>query len=218
MRLAPQRSGRPADCRRADPPCRRATGRLVIVIQPYRASWPGEFQTLRAHLAAVLGGHARHIAHIGSTAVPGMAAKDVIDVQIGVERLDPGVADLLTGAGYNFVARIDRDHVPPGAAAAEADWRKLYCRGRTGERPSHIHVRALGSANHRYALLFRDYLRAHAGQRLAIEAIKRELARRHAHDAEAYYSVKDPVYDLVWHAANDWAARAGWRPDAAAEA
>jgi GrpB-like predicted nucleotidyltransferase (UPF0157 family) len=190
----------------------------VIVIQPYCASWPDEFQALRAHLAGAMGGHARHIAHIGSTAVPGMAAKDVIDVQVGVERLDPGLADVLAGAGYEFVARIDRDHVPRGADAADVDWRKLYCRGRLGERRSHIHVRALGSANHRYALLFRDYLRAHTGPRLAIEVIKRELAQRHAHDAEAYYAVKDPVYDLVWHAANDWAAQAGWRPDAAAEA
>ena len=67
-------------------------------------------------------------------------------------------------------------------------------------------------------LLFRHYLRAHAGPRLAIEAIKRELAQRHGHDAEAYYAVKDPAYDLVWHAANDWAAQTGWRPDAATEA
>ena len=71
-----------------------------------------------------------------------------------------------------------------------------------------------GSANHRYALLFRDYLRAHPAARDTVQAIKRELARRHGDDADAYYAIKDPVYDLIWLAANAWALASAWRLDA----
>ena len=61
-------------------------------------------------------------------------------------------------------------------------------------------------------MLFRDYLRLHPNSARTIELIKRELAKRHADDADAYYDIKDPVYDLVWDAAQAWAAQTGWNP------
>jgi GrpB-like predicted nucleotidyltransferase (UPF0157 family) len=190
----------------------------MIVIHPYRAAWPAEFDTIRNELASLLGERARKIAHIGSTSVPGLAAKDVIDIQIGVDDLASDIVSRLSAAGYEFVAKHGSDHVPEGEEGLPDRWRKLYFRGRSGLRPCHIHVRVRNNPNHRYALLFRDYLRAHAGARMIIELIKRELARLHGNDADAYYAVKDPVYDLIWQAANEWAVYSGWHQDAAPDA
>jgi GrpB-like predicted nucleotidyltransferase (UPF0157 family) len=67
-----------------------------------------------------------------------------------------------------------------------------------------VHVRINGNPNQQYALLFRDYLRTHPNSARTIELIKRELVRRHADDLEAYYDIKDPVYDLIWEAALEW--------------
>ena len=190
----------------------------MIVIHPYKASWPREFAQIRNHLASVVGARSKHIAHIGSTAVPGLAAKDIIDVQIGVDELTSDMVSILAAADYEFVAKHSSDHVPAGDVDSAERWTKLYFRGRPGLRPCHIHIRDRSNPNHRYALLFRDYLRAHSGARLTVELVKRQLARLHGDDVDAYYDLKDPVYDLVWHAANDWATHSGWRHEAATEA
>lgn len=181
-----------------------------IVIQPYSPHWPAEFASLREDLLRALGSRALRIAHIGSTAVPGLGAKDIIDIQVGVNALTDDLVAALQAAGYEFVPRHGRDHVPQGDTSPPSAWKKLYFRGPPGLRPCHVHVRVTGSANHRYALLFRDYLRAHAQARLTVELIKSELARLHGDDADAYYAVKDPVYDLVWQAACSWAVHSGW--------
>ena len=79
-----------------------------------------------------------------------------------------------------------------------------------GQRRANIHVRVAGNPNQRYPLLFRDYLRAHPNSARTVELIKRQIARYHADDVEAYYDIKDPVYDLIWDAAQDWARFTGW--------
>ena len=81
-----------------------------------------------------------------------------------------------------------------------------------GQRPTHLHVRQVGRANQRYALLFRDYLRAHPGAAETYAIIKRELIRLNPDDVDAYYAVKDPVCDLIMDAARIWAAATGWDP------
>jgi GrpB-like predicted nucleotidyltransferase (UPF0157 family) len=190
----------------------------VIVIHPYKASWPSEFAEIRAHLAGVLGDSAKRIAHIGSTSVQCLAAKDIIDVQIGVDDLAPALSSALSAAGYEFVAQHSYDHIPEGEVGSSEQWKKLYFRGCSGARSCHIHVRVCSNPNHRYALLFRDYLRSHQAARMTVALVKRELARLHGNDADAYYAIKDPVYDLIWQAANEWAEYLGWRQDDATDA
>ena len=75
-----------------------------------------------------------------------------------------------------------------------------------------MHVRIDGHPNQQYALLFRDYLRAHPKSARSVELIKREIAKRHAEGLEAYYDIKDPVYDLLWAAAQEWSRYIGWKP------
>ncbi|HYF61352.1 MAG TPA: GrpB family protein [Herpetosiphonaceae bacterium] len=176
----------------------------MIAISPYDRAWPEEFAGLAARLAEALGGLAVSIDHIGSTAVPGLEAKDVIDIQVTVRALEPAVEAALASLGYMRLANIDGDHRPPGAAGPDGDWRKWFFGPPAGQRRTNLHVRVAGKPNQRYPLLFRDYLRAHPVAAGAYGQIKRQLARYHRDDIEAYYDIKDPACDLIWCAAEAW--------------
>lgn len=183
----------------------------MIVIHDYNLLWPSEFENIRQALQETLGSLALRIDHIGSTSVPGLAAKDVIDVQVTVAGLSPEIIDRMTVAGFQHKENLF-DHVPPGEDTTPERWAKLLFVQSAYRRRAHIHVRVAGNPNQRYPLLFRDYLRAHPRSAAAIERIKRELAHYHATDVEAYYDIKDPVYDLIWEAAQEWAAVTGHDP------
>jgi GrpB-like predicted nucleotidyltransferase (UPF0157 family) len=184
-----------------------------ILIVPYDERWPAEFERIGTALRAALGELALRIDHIGSTAVPGLAAKDVIDVQVTVAVLDAAaIAPALAPLGYALREDITRDHVPPGWTDDPAEWRKLYFRAPAGQRRTHLHVRQAGRANQRYALLFRDFVRAASVTAAAYAQVKEALARLHPEDEDAYYDVKDPVCDIIVDAAARWAAETGYVP------
>jgi GrpB-like predicted nucleotidyltransferase (UPF0157 family) len=135
--------------------------RSLIEIVPYDARWPAEFQRVGAPLREVLGKLALRIDHIGSTSVPGLVAKDTIDVQVTVAELEAGaISAVVAPLGYTLREDITGDHMPPGRSDPPEEWRKLYFRMPIGQRRTNLHVRQAGRANQRYALLFRDYLRA----------------------------------------------------------
>jgi len=184
----------------------------MIVISDYNPAWPAEFEGIRLSLLEILGPLALRIDHIGSTSVPGLGAKDVIDIQITVEALAPEVRRRLIEAGYESWEAITQDHVPRGEDDDPRLWTKFLFNQPNGRRRANVHVRRGGNPNQRYPLLFRDYLRAHPNSARSIELIKREIVKRHAEDEEAYYDIKDPVYDLIWDAAQDWARQTGWKP------
>ena len=185
---------------------------MTIEICDYQESWPTEFSQIQAALAAALGELALRIDHIGSTSVPGLGAKDVIDVQVAVAALADELRERLLAAGFRQSRPDATDHVPRGEDEDPALWRKFLFKEPAGTRRSNIHIRILGYPNQRYPLLFRDYLRSHPNSASTIELIKRQLARYHADDIEAYYDIKDPVYDLIWEAAKEWAEATGWTP------
>ncbi len=171
-------------------------------IVDYDPAWPAQAEALIVRLQSALDPLAARIDHIGSTAVPGLAAKDVLDVQVTLADLDAatlaGVAGALTAAGFVHRSDITCDHRPPGATGPDSDWEKAYFQAPQGERPAHIHVRAAGRPNQAYPLRFRDFLRGAPEFAEAYARIKRELARYHAHDGEAYTDIKDPAVDLIW--------------------
>jgi len=183
----------------------------MIEIVPYKKSWPAEFQEIASRLRHQLGDLALRIDHIGSTSVPGLPAKDVIDIQITVAALDHRVQSAVTALGYTQPEGIWRDHCPPNAVASETDWEKMLFFPPRGQRRTHTHVRVQGRANQRYALLFRDYLRAHPATAAAYAELKRRLAQ-HLADPQTYPEVKDPAVDLIYLAAEDWAAASRWQP------
>src|SRR5258706_2808188 len=183
----------------------------MIVIKDYDPNWPKEFEVLRVSLQEILGPTAMRIDHIGSTSVPGLGAKDVIDIQITVKELAPEIKEALIHAKYKCLEHISSDHVPLGEDENPKLWMKFIFNQREGERRANIHIRVNGNPNQRYPLLFRDYLRAHPNSARSIALIKREIAKRHADDIETYYDIKDPVYDLIWDAAQDWAKNTAWK-------
>lgn len=183
----------------------------TIVVYDYNPSWPAQFEAIRSALQQILGPLALRIDHIGSTSVPGLGAKDVIDIQVTVQELVPEIVQKLLAAGYSYRPDVTQDHVPPGEDPDPRLWSKIYFQQPERQRRMHIHIRKAGNPNQRYALLFRDYLRAHPLSASVVELIKRQLARYHADDVIAYYDIKDPVYDLIWDAAQDWARLTGWK-------
>lgn len=181
--------------------------RRVIIVE-HKTSWPAEFDAISTSIREALGPLALRVDHIGSTSVPGLPAKDVIDVQVTVAALDgdrlvPGLAR----AGF-VDQSIGNDHRPPGVTGPGDDWRKLFFQAGSG-RPVNVHVRVAGRPNQRYALLFRDYLRAHPESAAAYATLKRALAALGI-DRGLYADVKDPACDLIFVAAEAWAAQTGW--------
>ncbi len=185
----------------------------MIVIAPYHDEWPLEFAAIAAGLREGVGVLALRIDHIGSTAVPGLPSKDILDMQLTVASLDGAVEAALTGLGYEMRAGITADHQPPGAGGPPEDWQKRLFRPPPGQRPTNLHVRVDGRPNQRYPLLFRDYLRAHPAAVEAYATLKRRLALMAGGDLGAYTDAKDPACDLIMIAAEDWAAATGWRLD-----
>src|SRR5689334_13616943 len=111
-------------------------------------------------LRNILGNLALRIDHIGSTSVPGLVAKDVIDIQITADRLTRELESAMNLAGFQRLLNIYQDHVPPGKEADVHEWEKWVFQPDSPGRRVNVHVRMPGRANQRYAILFRDYLRA----------------------------------------------------------
>lgn len=180
---------------------------LIEIADP-DPSWPAEFEVIRSDLAAALGPLAVRIDHIGSTSVAGLAAKNVIDVQVTVSALREEVVDALTAGGFVFRPHVDSDLLT--GCDDRDELRKLVFAERSGTRRANIHVREAGRANQRYALLFRDHLRADAVVRDAYAELKRVLAREYPEDLDGYYDIKDPAMDIIYRGAEHWASATGW--------
>ena len=185
----------------------------MISISAYKTSWPNEFLEKATMLRNILGDLVLRIDHIGSTAVPGLAAKDVIDIQITADRLSPNLESAMTLAGFQRVSNITRDHLPPGKDANADEWKKWFFQPASAGRRVNVHVRLPGRANQRYAILFRDYLRAFPDIAQAYGQVKEAIVKYHPEqDMEAYYDIKDPVCDIIHSGAEQWAIATNWQP------
>jgi GrpB-like predicted nucleotidyltransferase (UPF0157 family) len=192
----------------AAPPARRA-----IVIDP-SPTWAARGTALSERRHELLAPLALRVDHIGSTAVPGMAAKDVIDLQVSVADLDRAAAAFDAPLAKLGFARwpYRQDHVPAGRDDDPARWTKrLWSRRDHPDGDANLHVRLRGSPNERLALLFRDWFRAHPEAVPGYGRFKRLLADAVA-DQDTYTDVKDPVVDVLGELAESWAASTGWRP------
>ncbi len=181
-------------------------------IREYDQGWPDAFRDAAGRLRMALGESADRIDHVGSTSVPGLASKDVIDIQVSVEHgtdLD-NVARVLEEAGWTLLPGIHSDHAVPGLPPDERSWRKAFLREPRGYRRVNVHVRVAGEANQRYPLLFRDYLRGHPRSAQAYATLKKDLALLLPDDIDRYADVKDAACDLIYLAAEDWAQTIGW--------
>lgn len=184
------------------------------VIVAYRRDWPQRAGELSSTLELRLAGLVDHIEHIGSTSIPGMAAKNVLDLQASVPSLSPtdrALDPLLGSLGFERSVH-EQDHVPAGQNDHSDQWTKrLWTRRDHPEGDVNLHVRRTGSPNERLARLFRDWFRAHQEAVPAYAAFKCALAGT-TPDVNIYAEVKDPVVDLVIVVAEAWAVSVDWHP------
>ena len=172
-----------------------------VIIVPYDVEWPRLFSSLGQALRAALGETALRIDHIGSTAVPDLDAKPVIDVQVSVADLEMLDEYRPSIEGLGFVWRADNP-----------DRTQRYFRERPGERRTHIHVRRFGSWAEQAALLFRDYMRAHPVDAGRYAELKRCLARQHHDDRQGYTEAKSAFIWAIMAQADRWSQETGWQP------
>lgn len=179
-----------------------------VAVTDYRPEWADEFAQLAAVLRDAMGAQARAVDHVGSTSVPGLAAKDCIDVQIRVPAIDePRQVALLAAIGFRCRPEPwNRAEMSGGQLC-----RKLVFAPPVGGRRCNVHLRAEHAPNARFALLFRDYLRADDEARRHWAAFKRRLADS-VPDLNDYGQIKVPATGILMQAAERWAADTGWRP------
>lgn len=184
-----------------------------ITIVEFQPTWAEEFRTIANSIRTIAGQGVLRIDHIGSTAVAGLSAKDVIDIQITVSQLaNCECVQNLQDNGYNFRSHITHDLLV-GLDSDSVELQKQFFRERPSDRRANIHVREEGRVNQIYPLLFRDYLRADSAVREAYSTVKKELAKKFANDTDSYYAIKDPYMDTVYQAAKLWSRLNDWSPD-----
>jgi GrpB-like predicted nucleotidyltransferase (UPF0157 family) len=153
-----------------------------VIIVPYDSLWPQQFEEEKTRLLADIGAYVLSIEHIGSTAVPGLAAKPVIDILIGVHSLAeaPLFIPPLEARGYEYVPQYE-DEMP---------FRRYLHRKINGEHTHHLHMVEPATRFYKVQLAFRDHLRAHSETRDAYAALKLDLANKYRNDRMAYTDAK----------------------------
>jgi GrpB-like predicted nucleotidyltransferase (UPF0157 family) len=161
----------------------------TVAIVPYDPAWPSRFASERALLRSLLGEAAAAIEHVGSTAVPGLSAKPVIDIALGMRSLG-SVADWIPAfrsAGYEFLPRFSARF--PGL--------RYFHKGPPELKAFHLHVVKIGANPWRRHLLFREHLRAHPDLVAEYEELKRRLAAAYPDDRPRYTAAKADFIDGV---------------------
>jgi GrpB-like predicted nucleotidyltransferase (UPF0157 family) len=157
-----------------------------VLIQDYDPAWPDAFSRLAARIKAALGGLAVAVEHIGSTAVPGLAAKPIIDLDVALSSPAdlPETIRLLATIGYAHEGDL-------GIVGREA------FRPPPGEPRHHLYVLIAGANELQRHLAFRDALRANSGLRNEYAALKRSLAKAYKDDRSAYTEAKSAFITSV---------------------
>ena len=172
-----------------------------VIIETHNDNWSQLYSELRFRIVNQIGPLIQRIDHIGSTAVPGLAAKPIIDIQISVSDLDniEKVKSGLSDIGFEF--RKDNP-----------DLTKRYFRESSGMRRTHIHVRQSGSWSEQFNLLFRDYLREHEFEKNEYSKVKYELANLYRDQRGKYVEGKTEIVWNIMLKANNWSQEIGWKP------
>lgn len=170
------------------------TSKIPVEIVPYDPQWPALFEQEKAALLAAIGSYVCCIEHIGSTAVPGLDAKPVIDILIGVRYLGdaPAFIPPLEALGYDYIPRHE----------AVLPERRYLHRIVDGKHTHHLHIVEPESEFFRTHLLFRDYLRNHPEDARCYAELKYRLAEEFRNDRESYTSGKSALIEKIMQKAN----------------
>lgn len=186
------------------------------VLAPADPTWEAQAARLVARLEAAAPDDILAVDHIGSTAVPGLDAKDIIDLQLTVADLAAAdrIAPLLASAGFPLWPGVLADNPKP-SHPDPADWTKRLHGNADPGRPVNLHVRPAGSPGWRFALCFRDWLRDDAGARTDYLAEKRRVAALHRVDKSTAGYAADKEAWFTEYAAGRmeaWVQRTCWQP------
>ena len=162
-----------------------------VILVPYEKTWPSLFEEERARIGGAIGPWVEEVEHIGSTAVPGLAAKPVIDIMVGVRSLEDSSALVgrLEAIGYEYVPEFEQ----------QMPFRRYFRKLRGGRRTHQIHLVERSNAEwwNRH-LLFRDHLRAHPEVAEGYARLKYEVSERFREDRAAYTDAKtDFIAEVV---------------------
>lgn len=199
-------AGRPA---RAEP--------LLVPADP---DWAAQARRILARLRTTCGHRASRVDHIGSTAIPGMDAKDVIDIQVTVASLEVAdeLADAMLAAGYVRTAVTTDVGKREGRSTvsefdhADGMWQKRLFGSADPGRPTNVHVRVDGWPGQQFALLFVDWMTANPEVRAEYVDLKRRVAAQNHATTGAYADAKEPWFVDAYRRAWAWADTTGWRP------
>lgn len=174
----------------------------MITIEQYNPDWPRIFRDLGAKLRSAIGPAALRIDHIGSTSIPDLAAKPIIDIQISVSAFEPmePYRRPLEELGFQY-----RDKNPELT-------KRYFKEPSQSEERTHIHVRRAGSFSEQFPLLFRDYMRCHADDVSHYAQLKRQLAEQYREDRLGYTEAKGAFIWNTMQKADRWAQDTGWEP------
>jgi GrpB-like predicted nucleotidyltransferase (UPF0157 family) len=167
--------------------------RQVIVV-PYNSEWLQMYHEEASHLKAFLRDEIVAIHHIGSTSIPGMSAKPIIDILIEVHNIDR-----IDEFNERF---IQSGYLPRGEAGIAG--RRFVIKGNEEDRSCHIHIFPLGHQDITRHLVFRDYLISHPQDAQRYSSIKQELAALFPTDIESYMDGKDGLIKELEQKALDW--------------
>ncbi|HEX5595601.1 MAG TPA: dephospho-CoA kinase [Micromonosporaceae bacterium] len=192
-------------------------------VRQHRPAWPGprvilagpdpdwsvQFTRLAARIRHAIGGDAP-VEHIGLTAVPGLPAEDVIDIQVGVASLAEAdtFADRLTAAGFPRALSADWDSSGIVGQGGAQETERRYGGADPG-RPVNLYLRVTGSPVWRSALLVRDHLRSDGRERAGFAALQQALAEE-TPDRDAYAEGLRPWLATEYPRAEQWATATGW--------
>jgi dephospho-CoA kinase len=190
------------------------------IIDAWSPRWAEAAARVGARVEVAFQGFRADVEHIGSTSVPELPAKSIIDLQVGVADLEhcDSVDSRLKEACFVNVQELlpeapgVRSDNARGADGSETEWAKrLYASVDSRQRVI-VHVRRAGAANWRYALLFRDWLRTSPGPRDEYAAVKTSLAAAHGKDAhfDDYARAKDFWFERARGEMESWARTTGW--------
>lgn len=160
----------------------------TVKLVPYCEEWPRLFENEKEILQQVLGDIALSIEHAGSTSVPGLSSKPIIDIYVGVKDFDVlrETIKIMQENGYDDV----RDEI------AEKE-EVLAHRGPQNNRTHHIHIIIQDSPRYKNTLLFRDYLRSHEEAMREYQALKLSLAEKYRNERPVYTASKNDFIQSI---------------------
>ena len=173
---------------------------IPVEILAYQQDWPTHYETIKSHIQSTLGELILAIEHIGSTAIPEMPAKNIIDIQLGVnDFLQMNlISNKLKPLGFVQIETIKQDHIPfQPHNYFEAGYEKRFFQGKINNIACNLHIREYLAENWNFAIQFRDFLIKNTEAAKAYAQIKTRLAETHT-NLRDYCYIKDPVCDLIY--------------------